>query len=272
MIKEIVQYPAPLSLKHSTDVRSFDDDLFSLIDDLKDTMKENNLDGLAAYQIGDYHNVIVVKTPEGEILEMMNPRLIAHKGEIVTKESTAYYPQRTAEITRFEDVSVVYQGRDGKDLHLKASGEFAVLLQRKIDYTFGATFIHKMSPEQKDLFERGLEFGADIAPADYCPTVFQRDKIIKLINIMLIIMLLNTIGSFLVSEKSLLSSMWEYQLYASYGVVFLNIVYFFYAQYEGKKYVACSSCQIGNIIGTTVISLIKLTLIMAVSYFFINPL
>jgi len=272
MIKEIVQYPTPLSLKYSTDVRSFDEDLFSLIDDLKDTMSENNLDGLAAFQIGNYHNVIVVKNLDGEILEMMNPRLIGHKGEVTTQESTAYYPGRTAEITRFEEISVVYQGRDGKDCHLKATGSFAILLQRKIDYTFGATFIHKMSPDQRDMFENGLEFGADIAPADYCPTVFQRDKIIKLINITMIIMILNLIGSFFFSEEAILSTMWEYQLYGSYAVVFFNIVYFFYAQYEGKKYVACSSCQIGNIFGTTVISLIKLTLLMGTSYFLINPL
>jgi len=271
MIKEIIKYPTPLSLKFSTDVRSFDDNLFSLIDDLKDTMTENNLDALSAFQIGSYFNVIVVKKEDGEFLELINPRLISHKGKVVTKETTAYYPEKSAQIERFEEISIVYQQRDAKDNSLRADGSFAITIQRKIDYTFGSTFTHKMTPEQKESFENGLEFGGDIGNADYCPTVFQRDKIIKAINILMLLMLILLGASFFIEETTLLSSFWEYQLYGSFGVLALNIVYFFYAQYEGSKYTSCSSCQIGNIIGTTVISLIKLTLIMGVSFFFINP-
>jgi len=271
MIQQLIQYPTPLSLKYATDVRSFDDDLFALIDDLKDTMNENNLDGLSAFQIGNYYNVVVVKDENGEFLELINPRLIAHKGRVTTVESTTYYPGRTAEIERYEEVSIVYQDRFGKDQSLKTTGNLAIVIQRKIDYTFGATFIQKMSPEVRDRFESGLDFGADVGIADYCPTEFQRDKILKVIRFTMIAMLLALLGSFFVDDAQQREMLWEYELYGSYGVLFLDIVYFFYAQYEGKKYVSCTSCQIGNIIGTLFIALIQLTILMSAVYFFLSP-
>ena len=82
-------------------------------------------------------------------------------------------------------------------------------------------------------------------------------------------MLILFISSLFVSDEELLDSMWEYQLYTSITVFSLQIIYFFYAQYEGKKYTSCTSCQIGNIIGTTIISFSKLIFIMLLSVFII---
>ena len=268
MVKKIITYPTPLSVEYATDVRVFNDELFALIDDLKDTINENNLDGLAAYQIGSYYNVVVVKDGE-DFLEIINPRLIGHSGSVETQESTAYYPGRSALIKRFETISIVYQDRDGKDKTLKASGDLAILLQRKIDYTFGATFIQKMSKENKKHFEKGLDANSMIASSQtegsYCPRIFIRDKIILAANIITALLLLLLIVGFFVTDKSAIFTM---QLYGASTVVLLDIIYFFYAQYEGKKYVSCTSCQIGNIIGTTAISLLKLSVIVGISYYF----
>ena len=271
MIKEITTYPTPLSVSHSTDVRVFDESIVTLLEDLKETIIEKNLAGLSAFQIGSYYNIIVVKDDDGKLVELINPRLIGHTGSITTDETTAYFPDMSSEIQRYENISVVYQDRNGIDCLMKASGSLAVILQRKIDYTFGTTFLHKMSENQKMQFQNKLEYGIEIESADYCPTTFKRDKILKVINISMIAMLLAVVASFFLSDKEVLQELWDYQLYISYGVLTLNIIYFFYAQYEGKIYTSCSSCQLGNIIGTVVISLVKLTLLMLSSYFLINP-
>jgi len=270
MVQTVIQYPTPLSVEYATDVRVFDEKLFSLIEDLEDTIKENNLDGLAAYQIGSYFNVVVLKDGDG-FIEIINPRLIGHSGSIISGETTAYYPNRSANIERFENVSIVYQERHGEDKTLKASGDLAILLQRKIDYTFGATFIHKMSKEEKKRFENGLSSKTDISKNqvqnDYCPRTFLRDKILLLSNILTILIAFVFIVSFFFGD---ISTLWRLQLYGAAGVIGLDIVYFFYAQYEGKKYVSCGSCQLGNIVGTVVISLFRLLVIMGLSYYFIG--
>jgi len=270
MVREIITYPTPPSNEYATDVRVFNENIFSLIDDLKDTIEANNLEGLTAFQIGSYYNVVVIKNEDGTFLELINPRLLATEGKITTLESTAYFPGMSANVTRHDKISIVYQDRNAQNLSLKAEGKRSVLIQRKIDYTFGSTFLHKLSKEEKKLFEAKLEFGSDISISESCPTTFFRDKILTAINYIMFAMLLVVVGSFFVEEQ-IEAKLWEYQLYASYGVLALSTVYFFYAQYEGKQYSSCSSCQIGNIFGTAAIVLIKLTLLMLVSYFFVNP-
>ena len=267
MTREIIKHPTPLSIEYATDVRVFGDELFALIDDLKDTINENNLDALSAYQIGSYYNIVVIKDDSGEFIEMINPRLISHNGSLIANEETAYYPGKTAKIQRYDKISVVYQDRYGHDTSFQTSGKLSVTLQRKIDYTFGATFIHKMAKDEKKRFENLLENGINTANADYCPTTFHRDKILKLINIVLFFMLLPIAASFFISATQTLQTFWLYQSYTAYGVISLQVLYFFYAQYEGKLHISCDSCQLGNIVATSLISLVKLVIIMTISYF-----
>jgi len=269
MIKEIITYPTPPSVNYSTDVRVFNDDMQELLDDLKDTIEANKLDGLTAFQIGSMYNIIVIKKDDGSFLELINPRLLFTQGKVTTVEKTAYFPALSAKVTRHEKISVVYEDKNLKQHSLKADGALSILLQRKIDYTFGSSFINKLSEDEKKRFEVKLEFGSDIAISEHCPTTFNRDKILKVINILTVAMLVLFISSLFVDDEQTLNSMWDYQLYTSFGVLTLQVIYFFYAQYEGKKYTSCTSCQIGNIIGTTVISFIKLTLIMLLSFFLI---
>ena len=84
MIKEIIQYPTVMSLEFGGPVRHFDDTLLELIQDLKDTIEANNLDALAAFQIGSPLAVMVIKQNE-EFLEIMNPVMIKREGTIRIK-------------------------------------------------------------------------------------------------------------------------------------------------------------------------------------------
>lgn len=274
MIKDIITYPTPPSVQYSTDVRVFNEEIFSLIQDMKDTIEANSLDGLTAFQIGSYYNIVVVKKDEsslvegGDFLELINPRLLSTNGKVTTREKTAYFPGLTAEVTRYESISLIYQDREGTQHSMKADGDLSILLQRKIDYTFGSSFINKLSKDEKKFFKKKLEFGSDIAISESCPTVFKRDYIVKFINALMIAMVVLLFTSLFTSQESS-KTIWDYQVYLSLSVIGLNIIYFFYAQYEGKQFTSCTSCQIGNIIGTTAISLIYLSVIMLLSYFII---
>ena len=267
MIKDIVTYPQPLSLEFNVSVRKFDDELFSLLEDLKDTIKANDLEGLAAYQIGNYFNVVVVKDENGEFLELINPRIIRHSDKTEEEESTAYFPGLSAKVPRFNEISVVYQDRKGEDRTLIAKGKLARIIQRKIDYTFGGNFLSKLSKEERERFEKKLNGKMDVAIGGVCPTTFVRDKFMFVANLITAVMIINFIVSFFVAEETK-ELLWQYQLYASFAVVGFDILYFLYGLYEGHKYKQCTSCQVGNFIGTVAISFVKLTVIMLLSYYF----
>ena len=269
MVKDIITYPTPPSVEYATDVRLFDENLFTLIDDLKDTINANKLNGLAAYQIGNYFNVVVIKQGD-EFLELINPRVINPVGKVTTEETTAYFPGLSAKVPRYEKISVIYQDRESNQHSLKADGELSILLQRKVDYTFGSTFLNKLSKEEKKRFEKKLEFGSNIAIPESCPIVSYKDYLNKLSNIFLVMIALLLVSSFFISDETTLENIWDYQKYISYATVINGFIYLVYGYYEGKRYTSCTSCQIGNLIGTLVISFIKLTVLMILSYFIVT--
>lgn len=268
MIRDIITYPTPPSVAYATDVRIFNEEISSLIQDIKETIEANSADALAAFQIGSYYNIVVVKKDDGTFLELINPRLIKQSGSITTTEKTAYFPNLSAEVTRYKDITVVYQDRELNQHSLEASGNFSILLQRKIDYVFGSSFLNKLSKEEKKRFKKKLEFGSDVAISEICPTTFKKDYITKVINVLMIIMVV-LFGSLFFIDKDLSKQIFQYQKILLLLGVMLNIIYFFYAQYEGKKFTSCTSCQIGNIIGTTIISFLRLLVIFILSYFLV---
>jgi peptide deformylase len=249
MVRDIITYPTPPSVEYGTDVRVFNEEISSIIQDLKDTIEENSLEALAAFQIAEMYNIIVIKKEDMSFehgddgyLELINPRIIRSSDKITTVEKTAYFPGLSANVQRHKNISIIYEDRNFKQHSLQVSGDEAILLQRKIDYTFGSSFINKLSKDEKSLFEKKLEFGSDIAISESCPTTFKRDYILKAINVIMIAMALLVVVSLFISAQNSLESMWSYQLYASYAVLGLAVVYFFYAQYEGKQFTSCTSC------------------------------
>ena len=266
MIKEIIKYPTTPSIEFGANVRHFDNELFALLRDLKDTMEANNIEALAAYQIGSPYSVIVLKQDNGNFLEIINPRIIKREGTIHPVETTAYFPGLSAKTTRYEKIKVMYEDRDENQKFLEAEGDLSVTLQRKIDYLFGANLRVRLDKEQEALFDSKLEFGTDAITENGCPTVFKRDRILQVIKYLFILGGVSLGAKFFISGE-MLNSLKTAENYLMLTMAALSIVYFFYAQYEGKQYKHCSSCQIGNIIGTTAISLVRVIILFAANYF-----
>ena len=101
MIKEITTYPTTPSLEFAADVRHFNESLFKLIQDLKDTIDANNINALTAYQIGSPLKVIVIKDSDTYI-ELINPIIIKREGTVNPIERTAYFPNLSAKTSRYK--------------------------------------------------------------------------------------------------------------------------------------------------------------------------
>jgi len=264
MVKELTIYPTTPSLEFGAIVRFFDETLFSLIQDLKDTMEANKLDAIASFQIESPLSIIIIKQGD-EYLELINPSILKREGSVEPVETTAYFPGLSATTKRYEKIKVMYQDREANQKFLEADGELSIIIQRKIDYTLGSNFRVRMSQEEKKLFDSKLEFGTDSITNNDCPTVFKRDRIIQAFKIILLLNVFGVIASFFLQEESL-SLLTTVQNYEILSMLVLVVIYFFYAQYEGKQYKHCTSCQIGNIIGTTVILTFKLVVLFAVNF------
>jgi len=267
MVKELTKYPTTPSLEFGANVRFFDESLKELIQDLKDTMREYNLNALAAFQIESPLNVIVIKN-NSEYIELINARVLKRDGTVEPTETTAYFPGLSAKTKRYDKIKVMYEDIEGNQQFLEADGELSITIQRKLDYCFGSNFRVRMDKEEKELFDSKLEFGTNSITKNDCPTVFKRDRILNTFKYTFVAGIFGIISSFFLSAENLVTL----ELIENYSMVFLLsliVIYFFYAQYEGKQYKHCTSCQIGNIIGTTIISLFKLLVLFALNYFLI---
>jgi len=268
MIKEIIQYPTVPSQAFDGIVRHYDEALHILLEDLTDTITHHQLDGLAAYQIGSPFAVIVVKDAEGNFLEIVNPIIITKEGNITPKESTAYYPNLTATTKRYEKIKLMYEDRTGKQHFLTAEGDLAILIQRKTDYLLGSDFRVRMSEEEKRLFDAKLDKSSDRITLESCPTSEPKTikNILLIITVALIVGAIGTVLGLFVSDE-FAQTLLSIEKYIMLFVLFAIVVYVLVANYEGQKYSNCTSCQIGNIVGTTFIQFIRLGVLAVANYF-----
>ena len=267
MIKEIITYPTVPSQAFDGVVRHYDEALFTLLQDLKDTMIENKMEGLAAYQIGSPYAVIIIRK-EDDFLEMINPIIITKEGNLNPTESTGYYPGLTGKTKRYQKIKLMYEDRQGTQHFLTAEDELAIVIQRKTDYLLGANFRVRMNEDEKRLLDTKLEKSSNNITLESCPTT-EPTTIKNILRILTFTLILGTLGIIagLFASSSLFNILKSIENYVMLFMLFGIIVYFFVAKYEGKKYSNCTSCQIGNILGTTFIQTIRLGLLSIVNYF-----
>jgi peptide deformylase len=271
MIKEIVIYPDDRINIACTDVRDFKDkDLSNLLEDLKDTIEANNLKALSAIQLGYPYNVFVIKTESGYD-EYINPRILSTEGKFEAVETSSYYPNVTLNVPRYEKLKVIYEDINAKTHHKEITDrEYSSLFQQMFDHLFGGTFLDKVSKEKRDAVIESMKDSGFIDAGEVCPTFSKKDYFVSFTDKLLFIIFLTLIAPFLnYFEKDTLKTFYQIDKFLFPSVIVLMIGFFFYAQYEAKKYRQCSSCQIGNNIGV-IIKRVLIALLFATGAFFIN--
>ncbi|MDI7267156.1 MAG: peptide deformylase [Myxococcota bacterium] len=158
-VRPILQYPDRRLRVRSRPVERVDDAIRRLLDDLAETMYAAPGVGLAANQVGVPLRVcaIDVQSPQaGELVELINPRLIA-AGEIVMwKEGCLSLPGLTEEIERAAAVSVEALDRRGNPFRLDADGLLAIAVQHELDHLDGKLILDRMSYVRRRLAQRRL--------------------------------------------------------------------------------------------------------------------
>ncbi|MDM5272299.1 peptide deformylase [Sulfurovum sp. zt1-1] len=253
MVQKLVIYPDERVNIACTDVRSFNQTLWDVIEDIKDTMIKHNLDALAAIQIAYPYNIVLIKEADGSYSEYINPRIIGSYGKFDSIETTAYYPEITQIVPRAQRIKVIYEDRHGKPKSIDIDDEkYAATFQRKVDYLFGGTFLDKVSKAHRERVLEALKNNGLIPQVEICPTFSKKDYFVSFTDKLLFIMGLTLVSPFFNLSKETLNTLYTLDKFLLPIIFVLMIGFFFYAQYEAKKYSQCSSCQIGNNIGVII--------------------
>ena len=152
-IRNIVKEGDELLRKKSKPVKDFNESLWQLLDDMRETMHARNGCGIAAPQVGVLKQVVIVEV-NNLYLELINPEVIEELGEqeslegcLSVKNSFQGYVNRPAQI------SVKASDRYGDEFVITGTGYLACVLSHETDHLKGVLFIDKLlrpySPESK---------------------------------------------------------------------------------------------------------------------------
>ena len=161
MIREVITYPNKLLREKSKDVAKFDKELHTLLDDMYDTMIDQNGVGLAAIQIAIPLNVLIINLPneddiqdKNDLIEAINP-VITHKdGVQVFVEGCLSVPGFNEEVKRAQHIIIEYFDRNGKKQTMECEDFLAVAWQHEMEHLAGHLFIENLSITKRKKFEK----------------------------------------------------------------------------------------------------------------------
>jgi peptide deformylase len=169
-LKEIITVGDERLRRRSQEIGKITPEIQSLIDDMVETMHESDGVGLAAVQVGELLNIIVVEIPEDEEMPGSGERYIVVNAEILKPspeievgiEGCLSIPGYVGEVERSTSVLVRGMDRRGKRFRLRAEGYLARVFQHEVDHTLGVLYIDRLvAPDRIWPVKEGEEEAAE---------------------------------------------------------------------------------------------------------------
>lgn len=120
-----------------------------IVDDMFETMYDDDGVGLAATQVDIHQRIVVIDCSEtrDQRIVLINPEIIARSQEkSCNEEGCLSVPEYRAEVERCAEVTVKALDRDGKSFEMDATGLLAICIQHELDHLQGKLFIDYLSP------------------------------------------------------------------------------------------------------------------------------
>lgn len=142
------------------------DETRKIIDDMFDTMYQEEGIGLAAPQVDILQRIITIDV-EGDKqnqLVLINPEILESSGETGIEEGCLSIPGFRALVPRKEKVTIKALDRNGEEFTLSADGLLAICIQHEIDHLNGILFVDYLSPlKRQRIKEKLLKYKKQLA-------------------------------------------------------------------------------------------------------------
>jgi len=139
-IREILTDKDPALHKKCHYITKFDEKLWTLLDDLKETLADAGGAGLAAPQVGIVRRAVIVITADDEMLELVNPEIVAQEGEQDGLEGCLSIPGMWGYVKRPMKVRVKAQDRSGAWFEAEGEEIVARCFCHEIEHLDGHVF------------------------------------------------------------------------------------------------------------------------------------
>jgi len=160
MILPILTYPHPTLKQKAEIVKDVGKEIRKLAENMAETMYNAPGVGLAAPQIGQSLQLIVID-PTGqkaqELMVLINPKIVAAEGEVEEEEGCLSIPDFYFKIKRYAKVRVKgYDPLKEKTIEIEADGLLARIFQHEIDHLEGTLIIDHLGRIKRELYHRRI--------------------------------------------------------------------------------------------------------------------
>ena len=148
----ILNYPDPRLHTVAKPVKEVNAEIARLIADMAETMYAAPGIGLAATQVDQHIQLIVIDTSkeQNDLLVLINPKIVVKSGLQDFEEGCLSVPGVYEMVTRAEKITVEALDRQGKKFKLNADGLLAVCIQHEMDHLLGKVFVEYLSPLKRN--------------------------------------------------------------------------------------------------------------------------
>lgn len=158
-ILTVLEFPDERLRKKAAPVKTVDDKIKKLADDMLETMYQSHGVGLAATQVDVHQRVIVIDVSEerDDPLFLINPEILEKDGVKESEEGCLSVPGFFEKVKRAEHILVKALDKDGRAFEFEAGDLLAVCVQHEIDHLNGKLFVDYISTLKRQRIKKKLE-------------------------------------------------------------------------------------------------------------------
>ncbi|MGF1687499.1 peptide deformylase [Photobacterium japonica] len=147
-VLQVLTFPDDRLRTVAAPVEAVTPEIQKIVDDMLDTMYDEEGIGLAATQVDIHQRIVVIDISEArdEPMVLINPELIEKRGEDGIEEGCLSVPGARALVERAAEVTVKALDRDGNAYQFEADDLLAICVQHELDHLNGTLFVDYLSP------------------------------------------------------------------------------------------------------------------------------
>ncbi|WP_028024405.1 peptide deformylase [Enterovibrio calviensis] len=158
-VLQVLTFPDDRLRTVAKPVESVTPEILKIVDDMLETMYDEEGIGLAATQVDVHQRIVVIDISDSrdEPMVLINPEIIEKRGEDGIEEGCLSVPGARALVARASEVTVKALDRDGNEFQFEADDLLAICVQHELDHLEGKLFVDYLSPLKQQRIKQKLE-------------------------------------------------------------------------------------------------------------------
>ncbi|WP_419209139.1 peptide deformylase [Photobacterium leiognathi subsp. mandapamensis] len=158
-VLQVLTFPDERLRTVAKPVEAITPEIQTIIDDMLETMYDEEGIGLAATQVDIHQRIVVIDISEtrDQPMVLINPEITEKRGEDGIEEGCLSVPGARALVPRAAEVSVTALDRNGDTISFDADELLAICIQHELDHLAGKLFVDYLSPLKRQRIKQKLE-------------------------------------------------------------------------------------------------------------------